>query len=108
MSISQLPSKLGASIGERAASICYDNVFSHPLTFRIEYVEQHINKELNERGKALAHLVSASTDVLAALESLLEMTKDLAGMANDGTWDFETQDDIVIARAAIAKARDES
>jgi len=54
-----------------------------------------------------ALLVEAAPDLLAALEGLLDHYEDLVHSSGCGFWDSSTEDVVIKAQAAIAKAKGE-
>ena len=70
--------KWTTSVGECGATIHMNNDFNHPLTFSFSYPYAHIDKELNEEGKANANLIASAPAMLHALKEIrrLELPKD--------------------------------
>ena len=54
--------------------------------------------------RANAKLVTAAPELLDALKSLLDRYVGLVISGDAGNWDAETEDEVIAARAAIAKA----
>ena len=63
--------KWTTSVGECGATIHMNNDFNHPLTFSFSYPYAHIDKELNEEGKANANLIASAPEMLKTLKSIL-------------------------------------
>lgn len=59
-------------------------------------------------SEADARLIAAAPDLMAALEGMTELYIRLAGYADCGFWNPETEPTVVSARAAIAKAKGET
>lgn len=59
-------------------------------------------------GDANAHLIAAAPDLLIALEEVTKMYVKLGNSGDCGFWTPESQDEIIAARAAVAKARGET
>lgn len=60
------------------------------------------------RHREDATLVAAAPDLLAALDALLKRYSSLVNSGDCGNWNPEEEEEIIAARAAIAKARDMS
>lgn len=54
-----------------------------------------------------AALLATESDLLAALEGLLDHYEDLVHSSGCGFWDSSTEDVVIKAQAAIAKAKGE-
>ena len=68
----QTKGKWTTTIGECGATIHINNDYNHPLTFSFSYPETHIDKKLNEEGKANANLIASAPEMLEMLKKLHE------------------------------------
>ena len=68
----QTKGKWTTTIGECGATIHINNDYNHPLTFSFSYPFAHIDKELNEEGKANANLIASAPEMLDMLKKLHE------------------------------------
>ena len=59
-------------------------------------------------AKANARLMAAAPELLEALEATTAWIVELAASGDAGIWDGEDMDEVIAARAAIAKARGQS
>ena len=97
----QTKGKWTTTIGECGATIHINNDYNHPLTFSFSYPFAHIDKELNEEGKANANLIASAPEMLEMLKYTLryfqdstnmeglEMYENLIAKAEGGEW-YET------------------
>ncbi len=60
--------------------------------------------ELEDCAGANAHLIAAAPDLLNALRAFLDRYTALVNCGDCGNWDPETEDFVIQARAALAKA----
>lgn len=59
---------------------------------------------LDEMAEPNARLIAAAPDILTALRAMTQRYVDLANSGDAGFWDPEEEDEVIAARAAIAKA----
>lgn len=55
-----------------------------------------------------ARLIAAAPDLLEALNGMLEAYESLVNCGDCGYWDVEKDKEVIVARAAISKAKGES
>ena len=68
--MNQTKGKWTTTIGECGATIHINNDYNHPLTFSFSYPFAHIDKELNEEGKANANLIASAPEMLQMLKEI--------------------------------------
>lgn len=56
------------------------------------------------RAEANAHLIAAAPEMFEALSGLLDRYLSLANSGDAGFWNPEKEDEVIAARAALAKA----
>jgi len=71
---------------------------------RVTICKTFDNEERGVSAEANAKLIAASPELLDALQSLLDMYVELGYSGDAGYFDPEKQDEVIKARAAIAKA----
>lgn len=64
------------SIGEKGATVMPENNYNHPLTFNFTWPEFHLDKELNEQGKAIANLIKSAPHLLEAALEMVTVSLD--------------------------------
>lgn len=77
-----------------------------PIHFVFPPNKQEMNKRELDWDEAAANLrlISAAPDLLAALQSMLDMYVALVNCGDCGNWNAEEVAEVIQARAAIAKA----
>ena len=65
-----------ASIGSTGASFHYNNVASHPLSFRIEYRPPELSEEGQQLATFIVRCCNSHAQLVAALEDLLRNATD--------------------------------
>ncbi len=58
-------------------------------------------------GKASGNLISAAPDLYAALDILLDIYTSLVNSGDAGSWNPEEENEVILARRVMAKARGE-
>jgi hypothetical protein len=76
-------------------------------SFPISYVlwATDVTYEMGKQRDRDAHLIAASPDLFAALETFVAEYVELVESGDAGYWDAEAEPKVIAARAALAKAR---
>lgn len=105
-----------SAFGERSGYDCMTDAFQilEPSGTRITSVDlgnygqssrtSQIAPEDKERAQSDAQLIAAAPELLAALRLFVDQYTRLINSGDCGNWNPETDEEVITARAAIAKA----
>ncbi len=89
-------------------SIAVDNVFIADVDSDTMHLENECFADPTTEQLANAHLIAAAPDMYEALEQMVSMYCELIDSGDCGNWNPREDDAVLIANAALKKARGES